>query len=106
METGIISNVKSLLVPDISKVRRVPLGLYKGINFNINLKSQTQLLLGLWERETYGDIRRVAPKVNWFIDVGAGKGELCIYFKKINPSCRVLAIEPSEGEADDLIENL
>jgi Methyltransferase FkbM domain len=106
MKTGVASLVKSLLVPDVSRVRCVPFGLYKGIHLNINLKSQTQLALGLWERETYGVIRQAASRAEWFIDVGAGKGELCIFFARLKHVKRIIAIEPDHPEAHALVAHL
>lgn len=101
-----LSYVKSLAVPDASRVRRVPFGLFKGIRLDINLRSQTQTVLGLWERETYAAIRQAASRAQWFIDVGAGKGELCIYFANLDRLTRIIAIEPSQTEAEALAANL
>jgi Methyltransferase FkbM domain len=106
MKSGVVSRIKSTLVPDVSQVRIVPLGLYKGLHLNINLRSETQLFLGLWERETYGAIRQAAPRAKWFIDVGAGKGELCIFFARLEHVKRIIAIEPNHAEAQTLIANL
>src|SRR5262245_29058402 len=106
MKTGVVSKVKSLLVPDVSQVRCVPFGLYKDIYLNINLKSQTQVLLGLWERETYRVIKQLAPRAEWFIDVGAGKGELCMFFARLKHVKRIIAIEPDHAEAYALVAHL
>jgi hypothetical protein len=79
MKTSALSSIKSKLLPDESSVRLVLFGLFKGLQFEINLRSQIQLYLGLWERETYRAIRRAALTAEWFVDIGAGKGELCAF---------------------------
>jgi hypothetical protein len=106
MKTGLVSRVKSLLVPDVSRVRPILLGLYKGIYLDTNPIFQTQLILGLWERETYGVIRQAAAKAEWFIDLGAGKGELCMFFARRKQVLRIIAIEPNHSEAQTLLANL
>jgi hypothetical protein len=90
MKTGVLSSIKSRLVPDECRVRFVLFGLFKGLQFEINLRFQTQLYLGLWERETYSAIRRAAQSAEWFVDVGAGKGELCVFFARLQRIRRVL----------------
>src|SRR5436189_3772112 len=99
MKTGVLASIKSKLVPDECRVRLVLFGLFKGLRFEINLRSQTQLYLGLWERETYRAIRRAAETGEWFVDIGAGKGELCAFFSTLQRIRRVVAIEPNEIEA-------
>ena len=106
MKTGVLSSIKSKLVPDESRVRLVSFGLFKGLQFEINLRSQTQLYLGLWERETYRAIRRAARTAEWFVDIGAGKGELCVFFATSQRIKRVVAIEPDDVETVTLRANL
>jgi len=106
MKSGLLSTLKSKLVADVRQVRIIPLGLYKGLQVDINLRSQTQLFLGLWERETYEAIRQAASRATWFIDVGAGRGELVIYFAKLKHVSKIIAIEPSYGEAQYLRNNI
>jgi predicted RNA methylase len=64
-----------------------------------------QSYLGLWERETHQDIRRLLQQVRWFIDIGAGGGELCLLFKKAGTNI-VIAAEPQSSEEALLRENL
>ena len=86
---GVLSSIKSRLVPDECRVRLVSFGLFKGLRFEINLRSQAQLYLGLLERETYRAIRRAAQTAEWFVDIGAGKGELCAFFVTLQRIKRV-----------------
>src|SRR2546423_1769469 len=105
MRSGIVSKIKSKLAPDASQVRIVPFGLYRGLLLDINLRSQSQLFLGLWERETYWAIRRAARRAKWFMDVGAGTGELCVFFATLKNVKRIIAIEPNHIAVRGLLAN-
>ncbi|MDF2118183.1 FkbM family methyltransferase [Roseiarcaceae bacterium H3SJ34-1] len=98
MKSGIISSVKMRLVSDESRPRDVVAGIFKGLKLSLNLASQTQIYLGLWERETYPAIEKAANSATWFVDVGAGAGELCCYFAKRPNVNRIYAIEPQRSE--------
>ncbi len=106
MKTGIVSAIKSKLVSDESAVRTVLFGPFRGLRFDLTLRSQAQVYLGLWERETYGVIRRETQSAEWFVDIGAGKGELCTLFATLPHVQRVVAIEPNDMEVATLRANL
>jgi FkbM family methyltransferase len=93
---GIISAIKSRVIPDESKNRRVLFGPFKGQQFDINLRHQLQLYLGLYERETYAAIRHASRTAQWLVDVGAGHGELCIVFALRPNVRRIIAIDGGE----------
>ena len=106
MKSGLVSAIKKKLVPDESRVQPVLFGIFKGLRFDINLRSQTQLYLGLWERETFDTIRRASRSAEWFVDIGAGQGELCTLFATLRHVRRVVAIEPIEPAVIALRANL
>lgn len=102
----VLSKLKKRFVKSGRKPRRVLSGIYKGLKFNLDLQFEMQIYLGLWERETYKHIKRIASNTNWLIDIGSGKGELCIYFLgKHNVSC-AYAIDPDFAESKLLQNNL
>ena len=101
-----IAAVKDRLLSGERRSRRVPVGLYRNIILDLDLKSQSQVYFGLWERETHRFIRRVATKADWLIDVGAGRGELCLYFLIHRPLAQIVAIEPNASEVTALEKNL
>jgi hypothetical protein len=101
----LLSSIKRHVVPSGRRMRHVPFGLYRRLRLNIDLGSQMQTYLGLWDRETHRDIRRLVQHVRWFIDVGAGGGELCLLFKKAGTRI-VIAAEPQIAEVALLRENL
>ena len=55
-------------------------------------------LFGPWERETYRAISSAAQTAEFFVDIGAGKGELCAFFATLEGIRRIVAIEPDEVE--------
>ncbi|ACD82630.1 FkbM family methyltransferase [Candidatus Methylacidiphilum infernorum] len=95
---------RGIIAPGRSK-RRVIAGLFKGLDLELDLSCQMQVLLGLWETETYGFIRKCAQRSRWMVDVGAGTGELVSYFLKQKLCKKVYAIEPQKDSVDILRRN-
>jgi len=106
MKSRPLTAIKSKLVSDRSRVRRIPFGLFKGQRLDINFRFQSQIYFGLCERETYGVIRRASQNAEWFVDVGAGRGELCILFAALPRVHRLVAIEPNDIEIASMLANL
>jgi methyltransferase FkbM-like protein len=106
MKSGLASAIKSALVPAGLQPRRVAFGLYRGLIFEIDLRSQTQLYLGLWERETYRWIRQALARCGWAIDVGAGQGELCIRLMRSSVSGPIFVFEPLDSSVAALRKNV
>lgn len=104
--SAVVSTLKRHLVPAGTRSRTIPFGLYRGLELNIDFSFQTQLFLGLWERETYGPIRSAVGEARWLVDVGAGSGELCLYFLSRQPAGTAIAIEPNEAERRRLAANV
>ncbi|WP_346730819.1 FkbM family methyltransferase [Bradyrhizobium sp. 62] len=96
----LLSAVKNALVPHTRSPRRVRFGLYSGIKLDLDLRSQTQMLLGLWERETYSFVRLEGANAEWFIDIGAGSGEMSLYFLSRPNPVKVVAVEPNAAEVE------
>lgn len=85
---------------------KVPTGLFRGLILQLDLQNETQIYLGLWEHETHKFIRTAARTCAWVIDVGAGKGELCLYFLRNSQAERILAFEPQIAESGIILRNL
>jgi precorrin-6B methylase 2 len=85
MKASAVSQIKSQLVKDESRVRECLFGLYKGLKFHINLRSQSQL---------------------YFVDIGAGSGELCVVFALAPAVRRIVAVEPNGAEVANLLSNI
>jgi len=95
-----LSLLKNALVPAGRKPRRIKFGLYKDIALDLDLRSQTQMLWGLWERETYAFVRAAGANARWLVDIGAGSGEMSLYFLRRSGRIAVIACEPSAGEVE------
>jgi hypothetical protein len=106
MKSGMVSAIKSKLVSSDSRVRPVLFGLFRGLRFDLNLQYQAQVYFGLWERETFDVIRHASRAAEWFVDIGAGQGELCSFFAMRHGVQRIIAIEPSEIAMASLRANL
>jgi len=89
-----LSRIKQSFVPATRSPRKVVGGIYKGLVLDLDLQHETQVFLGLYERETFPCIRAAAARARWMIDVGAGNGELALFFLRQPGIGLVHAFEP------------
>ena len=101
-----MTSLKRVLFGNLAKVRRIPLGLYRGLRMRLDLQSKCQFFVGLHEVETHAWIRRYGSVAQAVVDVGAGEGELVLYALKRTNAKRVYAFEPNDSERNRLDENL
>jgi len=101
-----LSAVKRSILKPGPQRREIRFGLLKGLNLRVDFQGQAQLYFGLYETETFAFCRAAAARAQWMVDIGAGTGELALYFMKINGPDTVLAFEPSPGEREIFTENL
>ena len=73
---------------------------------NLDLRSRSQVWLGLFERETYGWLARLSVGIKSAIDIGAAEGEYTLFFLIKTSAGRVFAFEPADGIQDQLNDNL
>ncbi|MBI2497854.1 MAG: FkbM family methyltransferase [Opitutae bacterium] len=99
-------NPLKALLPAGRAPRTVLSGLLAGIRLHLDLRSEAQIWLGLYERETYADIRRLLRGCRGAIDLGAAKGDLSIHFLRQPGMERVVAAEPLDTERAQLAANL
>ena len=98
--------LKSHLIPEGEQPRVVRLGLFAGLRLNLNLRTQLQFVLGLWERETYRFVRQEVPGCEWAVDVGSGRGEYTLFFLSHPGMRQVIAVEPLDFVMPMLRSNL
>jgi hypothetical protein len=98
--------VKRRLISAGRVPRRIPIGLYRGLVLSLDLAHQSQLFVGLAEAETHSLIRLAASRARWMVDVGAGHGELSIFFAVKSLASKVYAVEPRASEIAVLRENI
>lgn len=101
-----LSWAKMLLVKPGRQPRRLFAGLFHGLRLNLDLTYETQIYLGLWEAETHSHIRKASRRCSWLVDVGAGKGELCVYFAVQPNISKVIACDPNAADIDVLKSNI
>src|SRR5207253_6056803 len=75
MRSGVLSNIKRLVVPTGEVVRAIRAGPFRGLKMNLDLASQTQIYLGLFEREVYSRVGVLSAGIATAIDIGAAYGE-------------------------------
>lgn len=86
--------------------RTVMSGPLAGIRLHLDLRSELMILLGIYERETYADIRRLLRGCRGAVDLGAAKGDLTIHCLRQPGMQRVVAVEPLEREREQFTANL
>ncbi len=102
----LLSVIKSSLVPHGRQARKLRFGLYRGLRLEIDFASQTQLFLGLVERETHPLICEAVSKCVWAVDIGAGQGELSLFLLRHSHAQKIYAFEPQQSERDRIVRNL
>ena len=101
-----LSALKQRLVPPGRAVYTIKAGLVGGLRMDLDLRSQSQLYLGLFERETLPWMRRLAAGITTGVDIGADQGEHTLFLLAKTKAQRVIAIEPDRSHRPLLLHNL
>src|SRR5262245_5267272 len=101
-----LSAIKNLLVPKGRAPRRIFSGAFKGLTLDLDLSCQTQVYLGLAERETHPWIKRLSRGIASAVDIGAADGEYALYFLARTNAKRIYSFEPSAQSTAILLTNL
>lgn len=101
-----LAAAKRVILKPGPQMREVKVGLLKGLNLRIDFRHQTQLYLGLYETETFEFCRKATERADWLVDLGAGGGELALYFMKVKGPNTVRAFEPLAAQRAMFAENL
>lgn len=101
----LVSDLKNLLVSPERKARRILAGPFRGIVMGLSLRTQTQVYLGLFEKETHPWINRLSKDISTAIDIGVAEGEYTIYFLTKTKATKVFAFEPDVSCIPFLQEN-
>ena len=75
---------------------------YKGIAMKMCLRSNTQLYLGLFEKETHSALKRLSNTIDTAIDIGAADGEYTLFFLTKTSASRIYAFEPEANAGSAL----
>jgi hypothetical protein len=101
-----LSQLKLLVVPRGKRRRKILTGAFRGLTMEMELRDQTQLFLGLHEREVYNNLQVLARNIRTAIDVGAAEGEYTLFFLLRAKADRVVAVEPDADLREVLQRNL
>jgi hypothetical protein len=106
MRVGILSKIKAHVVPRGRKVYSIKSGIVGGMKMNLDLRHQTQIYLGLSEREIYSAIRRFSRDAMTTVDIGSAFGEYTLFFLQKTSARHVFAFDPDEGSRQNFYNNL
>lgn len=91
----LLTRAKNLCVSAERRPRAILSGPLPGIRMNLELRTQTQLYFGLYERETFSWIRRLSREINSAIDIGVAEGEFALLCLMRTVAAGVWAFEPN-----------
>jgi hypothetical protein len=92
----VLSTIKSWVVSPGATPRTIKSGAMKGLKMQLDLTYETQLMLGLQEREIQGWLERISDRLEVGIDIGAAAGEFTLFFLAKSSANNVLSFEPQE----------
>jgi len=92
----LLSSVKQKLVPAGVSPRIIQSGPFRGLKMELDLRGQTQVYLGLFEREVHPWVSELSRGIHTAIDIGSAQGEYLLYFLSRTPAQQVLGFEPDE----------
>lgn len=101
-----LSGIKDWFVPSGRRSRVIMSGMFKGLRMNLDLRHETQIWLGLWEREISRYAHAFAHEAKTAIDVGAADGLYTLFFLSQPNIKHVFAFEASERRLGELAANL
>jgi hypothetical protein len=105
-KSGLLRLIKNAVVPSGSKPRVILTGAFKGIRLDLDLRSNSQMYAGFFERELYSDLARLSRGIRTAVDIGAAHGEYSIYALLKTGAARVIAFEPDPAFIPQLHRNL
>jgi hypothetical protein len=101
-----LSFIKQKFVSNEWAARTIVAGPFRGIRMNLNLTHQTQLYLGLFERETHPWLKRLSKGIATGIDIGAADGEYTLFLLKNTRALKIYTFEPDPIMVSRLKSNL
>lgn len=102
----LLSKVKSVFIRPDKEPCRIQFGVFRGIMMDLDLSCQSQIFLGLYEREVYPYLEHLSQGVRTAIDIGANEGLYTLYFLLKVPVWKVFAFEPSNLSRLRIMDNL
>ncbi len=91
---SLLSAAKNLIVPKGRRPRRVLAGPFAGLRLGLDLATETQFYLGLFEKEIAPWLTRLSQDIRCFVDIGAAHGEYTLFALRKASVQAVFAFEP------------
>jgi len=95
--------IKSRVVNNEMRYRKVAWGLARGCYLPINLQGQLRIWIGIYEIEIARYIKALVENVNTCFDIGASYGYYTVALARLSRMGKIIAIEPS-SEAFQLLQ--
>jgi hypothetical protein len=105
-KSGFLRVLKNKLVPEGVAPRTILTGAFRGIRMELNLRTDSQLYVGLFERELYPVLKRLSRGIQSAVDIGAANGEYTLYILMKTGMKRLIAFEPDLSFTDRLHRNM
>lgn len=102
----LLRSVKQRIVPAGAAPRTIQSGPFRGIRMELDLRGQTQVYLGLFEREVHPWVKELSRGIQTAVDIGSAQGEYLLYYLSRTPARRVLGFEPDSACWPALERNL
>ncbi len=102
----LLSRGKSLVVSPGTSPRTILTGAFRGLRLELDLRFETQVWLGLAEREVHKALRRLSKGIRTAFDIGAAAGEYALYFLRRTQAEKVFAFEPLDDFQQRMRRNL
>jgi methyltransferase FkbM-like protein len=90
----VLSAIKSLVFPEGRVPRRILAGAFADLVMQLDLRNQSQLYVGAFEREIQPWLQTFATNAKAAVDVGVAEGEYCLYFLRKSNVRKVFGFEP------------
>jgi hypothetical protein len=103
---SVAGKIKNLIVPTGRKPRIVMAGPFRGLRLNLDLRVQSQVYTGLFEREVYSGLTSLSQGIRCAVDIGAADGEFTLFFLMKTAAERVITFEPDPRMQECLMGNM
>src|ERR1035438_7036949 len=102
----ILSSVKNAVLRSDRGLYAVQSGAFSGIRLDSSLRTQTQLVFGMFEPQLYTALHTLTAGIHTAFDVGSSEGLYLCYLLMRTSARRVLAFEPDPNALETLKRNL
>lgn len=98
--------IKTSILPVGVYPRTIQSGPFRGLRMELDLRGQTQVYLGLFEREVHPWVTDLSRGIRTAIDIGSAHGEYLLYYLHRTSAKTVLGFEPDPECRPALERNL